>query len=232
MKTIVCIVACLIIHSFALSQTPKRIIPADTVYVFESPRPLITDASSEKAKTVSRSGVDVLFSGSGFGIGGYYQRPFGDDFVGFVSAAISGARNTSEFETGYNPTSGQFYVPGKVNRLYMLPVTVGLNLKVFQDVLTDNLRPYISAGVAPTFIFSAPYDQDLFQSWGNATSYMRVGVFAGIGTYIGTPSKGSLGVNIRYYFIPFGGDGLESIRELPIRDFGGLFISLSIGFGR
>lgn len=205
---------------------------ADSVFVFQSPRPLLSEGTANKPKMLSTSGVEVLFSGSGFGFGGFYQRAFGDDFVGFVSAAISGARNSSEFESAYDPDTYQWYVPGKVNRLYMLPVTIGLNMKVLQNELSDNIRPFISAGVSPTFIFSAPYSEDLFTSWSHATSYLRGGVFAGVGTYIGSPNKGSLGVNVRYYFIPFGGNGLESIRDLPMKDFGGLFLSLSIGFGR
>jgi hypothetical protein len=36
---------------------------------------------------------------------------------------------------------------------------------------------------------------------------------------------------IRYYYIPFGGNGIDSIKDLPMKDFGGLFIALGIAFG-
>lgn len=210
------------------SLQPAPRTELDTPFVFQSARPLISNEEDTR-KSNSSLGVDLLFSGNGFGAGFFWQRSFGDDFVGFMHLGISGARNSSEFENAYDPISGQFYVPGKVNRLYMLPLTIGTNVKVFQNSLNENMRPYISAGFGPTFIFATPYEREFFNSLGYATSYTRVGGFVGIGTYVGTPLKSTLAINIRYYYIPFGGDGLESVRNSPIKDFGGLFLSLSIG---
>ena len=52
----------------------------------------------------------------------------------------------------------------------------------------------------------------------------------GIGASFGSLGKGSfIGVNIRYYTIPFGDPGLESLAALPISNFGGVFLSLSVG---
>jgi hypothetical protein len=41
--------------------------------------------------------------------------------------------------------------------------------------------------------------------------------------------KSYVTLDARYYLIPFGGEGLESIRGRPMKDFNGLFISLAIG---
>jgi hypothetical protein len=38
-----------------------------------------------------------------------------------------------------------------------------------------------------------------------------------------------MGFTLRYYTIPFGGEGLESIQGVPINNFGGVFLTLSVG---
>jgi len=91
------------------------------------------------------------------------------------------------------------------------------------------LRPFISAGIGPTFILSTPYDREFFNAFGYGAFYTRFGAFIGAGANFGNTNRSIMGLNIRYYFIPFGGNGLESIRDLPIKNFGGVFLSLSLG---
>jgi hypothetical protein len=50
-----------------------------------------------------------------------------------------------------------------------------------------------------------------------------------MGANFGSNNKTLVSANIRYYIIPFGGEGLESIKDLPITQFGGIFLSLSFG---
>lgn len=204
-------------------------IELDTPYVFTPSRPLLSsDADSKRRRSVG--GVNILFSSNGFGVGFFYQRQFNNDFDISLDMGISGARNTSEFETDYDPITNSFRVPNKINRLYMFPLMLSMNMLVFQSVLSENMRPFLSLGAGPTFIMATPYNLEFFRAFGYATTYTRFGAYAGIGTYIGTPLKSMSAVSIRYYYIPFGGSGLESVRKNPITDFGGLFINLSIGF--
>lgn len=199
----------------------------DTLYVFESPRSLV-NTQANSTSSYSTFGADILFSGNGYGIGGFYQRNLSEEVSGFLNVGISGARNTSEFEQF--DAQGNLFVPFKVNRLFMFPITIGINYRLFQNTLNDNVRPYLSVGLGPTLIFATPYRYDFFESWKHAENYTRIGGFVGLGTAIGSAAKAPLAVNVKYYIIPFGSPGLESIREKPIFDFGGLFIALSIAF--
>lgn len=171
-----------------------------------------------------------MFSQSGFGLGFFFQYQFSDLVTGFADLGISGARNTSEIETLYDPYTGRFLVPGKINRLYVLPLTVGVQHRVFAESLAETLRPFLAAGIGPSLILSTPYEYEFFESWKYARAYGRVGGFVGVGTYIGASTKGSVTFQVRYYVIPFGGDGLESVQGHPIKDFGGLFLALGISF--
>ncbi|MCU0331072.1 MAG: hypothetical protein MUC47_08885 [Candidatus Kapabacteria bacterium] len=204
----------------------------DTLIVFESPRPLLENGGIQRPRD-NAAGIDLLFSGSGWGFGGFYQRSLGGDATAFLHLGISGRRNSDEFENAWlGPIP---VVAGKLNRLFMFPVSLGVQYRLFSTSLQESFRPFLSAGAGPTFIVSTPYIRDgqfyeFFSSFGQATLHTRFGAHVGIGSFFGTPSTGSLvGVQVRYYTIPFGGDGLESMRDNPITNFGGIFLSLTVG---
>jgi len=229
---IVAITAC----STASAQIAGEQPQADTLIVFSSPRPLL-ETSLQRPKT-SAAGIDLLFSGSGWGVGGFFHTKVVEDLTFTAHIGISGKRNTDEFENALlGPTP---VVWDKVNRLFMFPVTVGLQQRLFSATLQESFRPFIGFGVGPTMIVSTPYLREdpyegvrfyeFFSSFADAVTYVRPGGYIGAGAMFGPPNQGStLGVNIRYYYIPFGGAGIESIRQSPITDFGGVFLSLSIG---
>lgn len=216
-------------------EGPRK--PSDTVIVFTSPRPLLEGDGTDKPATKA-FGLDLLFSNSGWAFGGFYQTKVAEDVTGFIHAFFSPARNSDEIENVY---LGQIpVVYGKVNRLFILPLTIGVQYRLFSQGLSDSFRPFVSAGLGPTLVIQTPYItqgpdglpyyHEFFSSFGQATLYGRVGGFVGIGAYFGSIAKGSLiGANIRYYTIPFGGAGLESMAGLPITNFGGIFLSLTVG---
>lgn len=202
-------------------------ITLDTNIVFNSPRPLIKSQKSEIGSS-KYWGFNIILSNNGFGFGAFYDRFIAENLSLFVNLYMSGARNTDEFEY-YDPMTGRLFIPGKINRLYMFPLTFGINKFVFTEVLNSNFFPYINFGVGPTFIIATPYDKEFFTSFSYTRFYVRFGAFVGAGINIPTTNNSYLGISIRYYWIPFGGNGLESIKDFPIKDFGGLFLGLNIG---
>ncbi len=200
----------------------------DTVFIFNSPRPLITSIDIEKQLS-GAFGFDLLFSGHGFGGGIFYERKVSENLNLFSSFHISGARNSDEFESQWDRVKRTYVVPNKINRLFMFPLFVGANYFVFTEELAKSLMPFISIGVGPTFILSTPYSKEFFSSFGSASAYTRFGSYIGFGADVGGAGESLMSVNIKYYYIPFGGEGLESIKNLPLTDFGGIFLSLSVG---
>ena len=206
--------------------------PIDTVMVFEPAEPLIGGIDLD-APAKHGIGMDLLFSANGWGIGGFFQQELTNNVSGFLHLGISGRRNTDEFE---NALLGPIpVVSNKVNRLFMIPFTIGAQYRVFREELQETFRPFISLGITPTYIMSTPYIRDgqyydFFEAFGHATSYVRLGGVIGVGSFFGSPATGSLiGVQLRYFAIPFGGSGIESVRDNPVRDFGGIFLSLTVG---
>ncbi|MBX3045338.1 MAG: hypothetical protein KIT33_12320 [Candidatus Kapabacteria bacterium] len=221
------------------SQTPggekEPEFNPDSVFVFESPRPLISKGDKTNIKA-SSYGLDVILSDSGFGFGFFWQRQVLDgNMIIFSNLLLSGARNTDEFEQFIN---GRWQVINKINRVYKFPMTFGLQQFIFKNALSESLQPFLSLGIGPTFILSNPYTYDRepngeiigwFKSFGYSEFSMRFGGSVGIGAYFGNINNSILGVNIKYHYIPYGGDGIESIIGLPMTNLGGVFLSLTIG---
>ncbi|MCX6140296.1 MAG: hypothetical protein NTX15_05615 [Candidatus Kapabacteria bacterium] len=213
--------------------TGEEPVPSDTTMIFTPVRPLLEEIASNAIATRA-AGLDLLFSGSGWGVGGIYMQKLSETFSLFGHVAVTPRRNADEVESvWYN---GQIpVVANKVNRLFMFPISVGAQYRLFSGTLQENFRPFVSLGVTGTPILQTPYLQDgryyeFFESFGYGTWHFRMGAVIGVGSVFGTPGKGSLiGVNIRYYTIPFGEPGLESLAGLPITNFGGVFLSLTVG---
>lgn len=239
-KLVVFIIFCMItlnINSYAqvTGREEEPEFNADTTFIFESPRPLIIKGDKNFIKSNSY-GLDVLLSESGFGMGVFWQKQFmGGNMIVYSHLVLSGARNTDEFDQFVN---GNWQVINKINRVYKFPLTFGIQQFIFKDALSESLQPFLSLGVGPSFILSTPYTYDRvpngevmgwFKSFSYADVDIRFGGSLGIGAYFGNINNSILGVNIKYYYVPFGGNGIESIIGLPMKNLGGVFLSLTIG---
>jgi len=173
-------------------------------------------------------GVNLLVSTGGFGMGTFYRHEYSDDFAGFIDFSICEASDDNE-KNYIDPYTGQTYTPGEVNRFLVLPVFVGIEQRLFADDILDNFRPYVTAAAGPTMIYVFPYNQEYFSALGNGQAKYTAGGYIGFGAYFGSERTNVLGMNIRYYYIPYPG-GLQSLSYVPSKtQFGGFFISLSFG---
>lgn len=222
---------------YAQTQTDRSLItPRDSNAVFEPRQPLVL--SAKERLSTSALGFEVLFSRSGFGLGFFYQRSFSPTLTGFINLGITGAQNTDENEV-YDSFIGWF-VPNKENRLFSLPLMAGANMRLFPETFSDSFQPIFQAGIGVSTIISTPYYRDkegadrfpreFFSSFSDAKFYVRPGGFIGIGATSGDTRKVTTSGYLRYYYIPFGGDGLESIAGSPIQNFGGIFLSMTVSW--
>ncbi len=207
----------------ALGQESKR--PAnDSTIVFgtlQQPPPPLPTPTFRNAW-----GMDLLVSTSGFGLGTFLRHEYSDDFSGFIDFSVSEAKD--EAEKDYIDYFGNTYTPGKINRFLVLPLYVGIEKRLFQDEIVDNFRPYVNAAVGPAMIYVFPYNEEYFTALGDGHPKYTMGGYIGMGAYFGERSS-LLGLNLRYYFIPYPG-GIESLQyTAPKKEFGGFFITLNFG---
>jgi hypothetical protein len=223
------------ISSVAFAQFPRT----DTTIVFTPSNPSLIRKDSYRPASNGWA-MDIMMSNNGFALGGLYRHEFNDALSMNITLTISDVKDDAEFEQ-YD-YYGQSFIPGKKNRLLMIPLMAGMEYRLFRDDITENFRPFVSAGMGPTMIYVSPYTygpndldvwgfeqkMDFFTSLKYGQPHYSVGGYIGAGAYFGADRGSISGLSIRYYWVPFP-DGIEVMDHGYIRNFGGLYITLTFG---
>ncbi|MEX1140467.1 MAG: hypothetical protein WEB33_05465 [Bacteroidota bacterium] len=222
-----------------VAQTPAT----DTTIVFQPSQPDLIRQDAFQSPP-DAWGFDIMISNNGFGAGGFYRHEFSEELSGIVTLALSDVKDDAEIE--YYDYFGNSYVPGKKNRLIMIPLIAAVQLRLFKEDIMDNFRPYLSAGIGPTMMFVAPYsftrsftdsalgtvrfseEVEFFESLKFGQAKYTIGGYLSAGAYFGAPYGTLMGLSIRYYFVPFP-SGIEVMENVRIKNFGGFYITLNIG---
>lgn len=219
-------------------------LPTDTSIIFTPSDPNLIRAESYKP-TLHAWGLDIMLSNNGFGLGAFYRYELTDEFSLMFNLAFSDVKDDAEVEQ-YD-YYGNSIVPDKINRLLLIPLTVSVQYRLFKDDITDNLRPYVTAGLGPTMILVAPYAHpttyyapdssfyitdpgkiDFFTSLKYGKLRYTVGGFIGAGAFFGSDKGSITSLSVKYFLAPFPG-GIEVMKNGYMKSFGGLFITLTFG---
>ena len=173
-------------------------------------------------------GFDLMIGESGFGLGGFYRFNMNDPLSFFTDISFSEAKDDREFE--YIDYFGNTYTVGKENRIFQIPLNIGAQYRLFANELTDNLRPYINAGVGPALVITTPYSEEFFKAFGDAQFRIAVGGYIGFGANFGVDTSNLIGLNFRYYYIQFFDHGVSSLQNKPKSSIGGFFVTINFGF--
>lgn len=212
--------------------------PKDSTIIFESPRPLV---KSEIKKSLPKGGwgANIHFNESGFGFGMILNFNLSNSLILQSDFSISNARNTDEFDSYYYYGYVYYYqVKDKINRLYKMPINIGLQYLPFKDDMSPSFQPFFTLGGGFSMILANPYTFDRipngqmvgwFESFKYGDFYIRPSGFIGVGAYFADISQRIYSASFKYHYIPFGGNGLESIINYPITNFGVFSLNLTIG---
>jgi hypothetical protein len=223
MKPLILILASLAFASFAGAQ--EHPVRTDSSMVFGFPSRPAPD--SPHTTPLNAWGVGLMISTNGFGMGTFFRHEYSDDFSGFIDFSVSEAKDDDERE--YVDYYGQTYIPGKINRFLVLPLFVGVEKRLFKDDIMDNFRPYVSAAAGPAMIYVFPYNEEYFTALGGGHPQYTLGGYIGGGAYFGSERSNLLGINVRYYYIPYN-NGLVSMSNGALKtQFGGFSIILNFG---
>lgn len=173
-------------------------------------------------------GLDVMFSEGGFGLGGFYRRQFSDKITGFTDISISEAKDEREIQY-FDYYTNTTYTVGKKNRVFIIPVNFGAQYRLFEDVIYDNLRPYLNAGIGPSMVLTTPYSKEFFNAFGDARLRVAAGGYFGFGANFGLDKHSLVGINVRYYIIHFFDRGVESLTGKFNKTLGGFFLTINLG---
>ena len=172
--------------------------------------------------------MNFVYTDNGFGLcANLYKKVNSEmDLVGGVMFA--GVKDKNEVEI-YD-IFGNSYVNGKINRVYIMPVTLGIQNYLFSNTLDETLRPFVSIGISPTLVLSNPYDKDFFKALGYFNAAFAFGGYAGIGMEYRESGNVSFSANIRYSYLPVIVNRVQSLQNKDIKDVGGLQLMIGVVF--
>ncbi len=182
----------------------------------------------QKKETRNNWGFGFVYSENGFGLSSSLYAPVSRNTDFYLNLHISGVSDSREI-TRYD-IYGNSVVVGKVNRVYMMPLSIGLIRELFKDEIEGSFKPSVSFGIAPALVMFNPYDRSFFNALAYTKTKFAVGPYAGIGINYRQSKSTSLSVNLSYYYLPILGDGVESIQNSEIKNVGGLQLSFGLNF--
>lgn len=173
-------------------------------------------------------GIDIMFGDAGFGLGTFFRKELNLKWTAFIDLSFSEAKDEREIEY-FDYYKWQYVTIAKKNRIFQVPVNVGLQYRLFEKSLTDNLRPYLNAGVGPTVLVTTPYSEEFFKSFSKAQAKYALGGYIGFGANFGLDKSSLVGVNFRYYYTRIIDGYVESLEGKKKKDIQGFFITLNLG---
>ncbi len=172
-------------------------------------------------------GIDLMFGEGGFGLGAFIQKSFSPTLTGFADISFSESKDEREVE--YVDWYGNVFVLGKENNVFLIPLNFGLQYRLFYNVLTENLRPYINAGIGPTFVVTKPYTTDFFSAFNKVRMHYAAGGYIGLGANFGISKRNLAGINVRYYYVYLFDEGVENMTNKFRKTFGHFYLTLNLG---
>lgn len=168
----------------------------------------------------------------------YGENGFGP-FVGYYIAAgkstdinftlsFSGVTDSREVER-YD-VYGNSIVMDKVNRVFMIPLSIGIKKELFKGDIEGSFSPLLNLGISPTLVLTNPYSKSFFSAVPYTQTHFAIGGYAGMGVNFRQSETISMNVNINYYYIPLLGDGVQSLNYNTIKNVGGLQLAFGVNF--
>lgn len=174
-------------------------------------------------------GLNIIFSEGGIGFGTFYKHNLSNKLTFLTDLSMSESKDDQEI-TRIDPFTLQPFTLFKKNRIFVLPLILGLQYRLFANELYDNLRPYINFGVGPTMVLTTPNNKEFFKAFGDAHAKYTLGGYIGFGANFGINKSNLVGLSVRYYYIHLFDEGVEGLVGKFRKDLGGIFLTINIGF--
>lgn len=156
-----------------------------------------------------------------------YIRLFTPDRIGFLSLSVAAANDEKERET-FDPYTGESISLNKINSMLLVPLTFGLQQRLFSNEIESSFRPFVEVGAGPSLGYVTNYDDGFFGGMGKGHAVWGLNGVVGVGAYFGSSPTAIQGLAIRYQFNYFT-KSTELVEENPRNYFDTISINLIFG---
>lgn len=125
---------------------------------------------------------------------------------------------------------GNAVVLDKINRVYMMPLSIGIRKELFKDDIEGDFTPILNFGVSPTLVFTNPYSRGFFSAIGYTQTHYAFGGYAGLGVSFSQSKSTSMNVVFYYSYLPILGKEIQSLSNSSIKNVGGFNLAFGVNF--
>lgn len=179
-------------------------------------------------ETRNHWGVNFIYTDKGFGIGSNLFKSLSNTLDLVMGVNMTGVKDANEFEQF--DIFGNSMTPNKINRVYTIPITIGIQKYLFSNDLDESFRPVINIGISPTLVLTNPYDKGFFKALGYFNAGFAFGGYAGIGMEYKESNRVSFCIGLRYAYLPVLVNEIKSLKDKIINDVGGFQLMIGINF--
>lgn len=172
--------------------------------------------------------IGLSYGENGFGPSASLFAPLGKTTDLTFNLSFSGVSDSREVER-YD-FRGNSVILDKVNRVFMLPLSIGLKKQLFTDDIEGSFVPFVNFGVSPTLVLTNPYDKGFFEAVGYMRSHFAAGGYAGFGVNFNQSQNIAMSVGLNYYYLPMIGEGIQSLNYNTINNVGGFQLVFGVNF--
>lgn len=104
-------------------------------------------------------GAAMVLTNYGFGVSGALRYDLGPTTALVGEAVLSAGRDERE-QAFFSGPFGETVVPFKRHRFVMMPVTVGVEQRLWSRAIEPSFRPFVHAAAGPVLGFQWPYFED------------------------------------------------------------------------
>lgn len=173
-------------------------------------------------------GVSFAYSENGFGPSFNHYSNLNSNTQLIVGLALMSVSDSREFEQ-YD-YFGNKITPNKENRIFLLPLNIGIKKEIFGDDIGGNIKPIINLGISPSLVLTNPYSREYFNALGYMQAAFAMGGYAGAGLEFKEAKSVAFSFNVNYSYVTPIGKEVNSLIDRPINNLTGFQLNFGIKF--
>ncbi|MBS1494080.1 MAG: hypothetical protein JST55_11240 [Bacteroidetes bacterium] len=173
-------------------------------------------------------GLSFTYSENGFGPTLNHYSSLNRNTQLIAGISLMSVSDTREFEQ-YD-IYGQKNTPNKENRIFLIPVNIGIKKQIFGDDIEGSIRPIVNFGISPSLVLTNPYSREYFNAMGYFQAAFAMGGYAGAGLEFSETQSVAFSFNVNYSYVTPIGKDVNSLYDKNISNLTGFQMTFGVKF--
>jgi len=181
-----------------------------------------------KIEKPSPWGISFTYAENGFGPSFNHHSNLNNTTQLIAGISLMSVSDSREFEQ-YD-IYGNKNTVNKENRIFLVPLNIGIRKQVFGDDIEGSIRPIVNIGVSPALVLTNPYSREYFNALGYMQAAFAMGGYAGAGLEFSETQSVAFSFNVNYSYVTPIGKDINSLYGRNISNLTGFQMTFGVKF--